>query len=391
MFSSKFVALIISLLAFNNVLSFTSFTPSFVYVGFMAYAVFLAVFNSKHHLDILTSIFIGICFLSITNNVIPAYFKATDRFVMFVVVLFVISPLFKGPYINEVKRYCFKFSNYLIIGLTLLSFLGKTSGVYPGLDFASNFGGLTINSMTLSPLSGISLLICAYILRSTELSKKWSLFYKIALAVSFFTLILSASRIALVSAVIAVLFLLSRLYKRRIGKFIKVLLGFSLVLLLSYPLWKSYTTDLIEKTEERDEEGNQLSSREDLWAYRWEEFNQSPIIGIGFANSMYGAIDYTTGTVEPGTSWGAILAMTGAFGLCVFLILVLRTYIVNYNVFREDVPLVSHFLNALLIFFAIHWIAEGYMLAAGSYLFFYAWLLIGVSSIHGQSHKIEVL
>jgi hypothetical protein len=106
---------------------------------------------------------------------------------------------------------------------------------------------------------------------------------------------------------------------------------------------------------------------------------------------MYGAIDYTTGTVEPGTSWGAILAMTGAFGLCVFLILVLRTYIVNYNVFREDVPLVSHFLNALLIFFAIHWIAEGYMLAAGSYLFFYAWLLIGVSSIHGQSHKIEVL
>lgn len=391
MFSAKFVALIISLLAFNNVLVFTPFTPSFIYAGFMGYVVILAIFNSRHRLDSLSLIFIGICILSIINNTIPSYFKASERLVMFVLLMFVISPLFSGPYINEVKHYCFKFSNFLIIGLTLLSFLGKVTGLYAGLDFASNYGGLTINSMTLSPLAGISLLLCIYKLKSESLTKKISVFYKVIIVVSFLTLVLSASRIALASTVIAVLFLLSKLYKERIGKFIRVILVLSVVLLISYPLWKSYTVDLIEKSEERDEYGNQFSSREDLWAYRIDEFNQSPIIGIGFANSMYGAIDYDTGTVEPGTSWGAILAMTGALGLFIFLILIVRAYTKNYSNFKKIHAKWSLLLNALLVFFAVHWIAEGYMLAAGSYLFFYAWLVIGMSSLDVENQKIKLI
>ncbi|EPR74762.1 hypothetical protein ADIWIN_0126 [Winogradskyella psychrotolerans RS-3] len=39
----------------------------------------------------------------------------------------------------------------------------------------------------------------------------------------------------------------------------------------------------------------------------------------------------------------------------------------------------------------IHWIAEGYMFAAGSYLFFYAWLVFGVSKASESELKIEVL
>ncbi|EPR74763.1 hypothetical protein ADIWIN_0127 [Winogradskyella psychrotolerans RS-3] len=351
LFSPKFVALVIALLAFNNVLIVTPITPPSLYYGFMAFTVFLAIINSKHKIDYLTLTLVFICLLSIQFNTIPVFFKPYNRFIVFVIALLVLSPLFYGDYINQVKHYCFKYTNHLIVWLTLLSFVGRVSGVYSGIDNGSNFGGFTINSMTLSPLAGISLLLCVFNLKYKDLKKKQNLFYKFMIVVSFLTLLLSASRIAIVSAVIALLFLSIQLYKKRLGTLIRVLLGICLLSILSFPLWSQYTENLIEKTEKRAADGDEFGSREELWAYRLDEFKESPVIGIGYSNALYGTINYDTGTVEPGTSWGVILAMTGILGIGIFVFLVLRTFIRNSKIakFKSQLSL-NHFLNTLLVF-----------------------------------------
>ncbi|MGC1473632.1 MAG: O-antigen ligase family protein [Psychroserpens sp.] len=391
MFTVKRIALLITLLALNNVLIITDFTPSVVYVGVFSLIVVVSFFKASSRFEPLLLCFVLTCMASIFVNQIPAYFKSNERFLMFVVVLLIISPLINNEFLFRLKLYSFKYSNICIIVLTMVSFLGRLTGFYSGADSAGNYGGLTINSMTLSPLAGISFIISLYMVKVKSLSKKWSIFYKMSLMISFLTLILSASRIALASTIIGTLFFLSKVYKDRLGKLIRVMFASSLILLASYPLWSTYTADIVEKTEERGKEGNQFSSREALWAFRIKEFNESPILGIGYANAMFGEIDYDTGTIEPGTSWGVVLAMTGIVGITLFVIIALRAYIKNLRVCNMGLKANTYFLNTLLIFFFIHWIAEGYMLAAGSYLFFYAWLLLGVCDVHSKSYNIDVV
>jgi O-antigen ligase len=245
--------------------------------------------------------------------------------------------------------------------------------------------------MSLAPLAGVSLLLGMFYLKYENSSRKFRWFYILLIVSSFLVLILAASRIAIVGAFVSSLYLLTRFYRDKYSSFVKVIFILSIIIAISYPLWEGYTEDLVEKTEQRDEEGNQLSSREDLWAFRLEEFNQSPVIGIGFANSMYGSINYDTGTVEPGTSWGAVLAMTGVLGFLVFVILIIKAFRSNAKKNLKTNLSSGHILNAILIFFMCHWIAEGYILAAGSFLFFYSWLILGVSSVNQFNHEIKVL
>lgn len=389
--SPKILGLFISILALNNIINFTPYTSPYIYVGSMLLVLTFALLNTKHKFDGISLVFAGICFISIFFNDIPPLFKPNERFAMFLAVLLVVSPIIKGQYMDTVRYHIFRISSLLIIGLTVLSFLLKIIGIYDGLDYASNFGGLTINSMTLSPLAGLSLVLSVYQLKTSQSKKKVKMIHWGIISISFVTLILSASRIALASTIIAVLFLLSKFYNKRVGKYLRILFSLTVVLMVTYPFWNAYTENIERKIVNQELTGSQLSSREDLWMYRLEEFSRSPIIGIGFAHSLHGKIDFDTGTIEPGTSWGAIMAMTGTLGLIFFIVIVFRAYRNNNDTYKTNNLPISHLLNALLIFFIFHWIAEGYMLAAGSYLFFYAWLILGISSVNQQGYQIELV
>ena len=391
LFSPRYIALIISILAINNILIITPFTPLPIYFGMFLLTIILAITSSKHGFDLATLIFVLVCFISIQVNDIPDYFKPLERIAIFVIALLVISPLLQGDYINKFKANCFKFSNKLIFVVIFISFTGKISGIYSGLDFAEHFGGLTLSSMSIAPLAGVSLLISIFQLKYKRLQKKHKWFFGFMVLASILVLILAASRIAIMSAIVAILYLFTRFYRNKYAKIVKVIFVFGIISALTFPLWESYTEALAHKTEQRDEEGNLLSSREELWAFRLEEYYESPIIGIGFSNAMYGSINYETGTVEPGTSWGAVLAMTGTLGVVTFVLIVFKAFLGNQKRNSKTGLSIGHILNALLIFFMFHWIAEGYILAAGSYLFFYSWLIIGVSAVNKYNYKIELL
>lgn len=120
---------------------------------------------------------------------------------------------------------------------------------------------------------------------------------------------------------------------------------------------------------------------------RIKEFTSSPIYGIGFCvvDPRYDAVNKSTGQIEPGSSWLTIASMTGLLGLITFLSIVVSS-------FKKVVKIKNDFYSMLfagcLTFFIFHMLAEGYIMAPGSYLNFIFWLLIGsIWGVYFIEHK----
>ena len=208
---------------------------------------------------------------------------------------------------------------------------------------------------------------------------------------SISVLILSASRIAFVGAIVSIFYILKSFFKNRFSKLFRILFYFSLIFALTFPIWDNFADDLLFKINVRGDQGTIFSSREELWKFRADEFISSPLFGVGFSNSLYGAINFETGTVEPGTSWGVLLSMLGFSGFSVFLLIIINAVKINMKRINSGNIISGFLLNSILLFFSVHWIAEGYILAANSFLFFYAWLAVGVSSIKNYNFKLSIL
>lgn len=385
----KILSFIVALAAVNSIIKFTPSTPQVLYFGLMLLLLFIGITKSTNRISFLMFWLLIASVISIILNDIPEYYNPLGRFLIFVIGILVLSPMVQGNFINLIKVYLFKYTNILLLIITFLSFLGKITGAYSVFDYANLFSGITTGSMIMAPIAGISLLICCWKIYEDYYKKKTKYYFIILALMSLFCLILAGSRAALLGSLTAVLFLFIKLFKGKITKMVKVLVFIFFALAITSPIWISYTETLTNKMEFSESQGDQFSSRADLWDYRIQEFMESPVAGIGFANSHYGLIDTTTGNIEPGTSWGAILAMIGLLGAIPFLILNIK--FLKYLYFDKVNLLNSAFLLGILIFFIVHWFAEGYMLAAGSFLFFYAWLSLGVIQVYKDTKKILIL
>ena len=79
--------------------------------------------------------------------------------------------------------------------------------------------------------------------------------------------------------------------------------------------------------------------------------------------------------------------MTGLFGF--IPIILLFTMHLKFFVKRERKTFLQNYVGGVLIFISIHMFAEGYIFSAGSGMFFYLWLLLGVVEITNQKkHKL---
>jgi O-antigen ligase len=120
------------------------------------------------------------------------------------------------------------------------------------------------------------------------------------------------------------------------------------------------------------------NSRELHWQARWDEFMSSPITGVGFASAWTDTVgvDELTGTVETGSSYLAVLSMTGLAGgtACVLFVAALgcRVGASRRRLTRRQL---LEFCG-LGAFWAVHLGAEGYIYAVSSLpgLTFWLWL-----------------
>ncbi len=149
---------------------------------------------------------------------------------------------------------------------------------------------------------------------------------------------------------------------------------------------------VIIKFKVADKRGSMIYSRGELWEARWEEFKESPLIGIGFCNATKFSERFdkhgeegSSGS-EPGSSWLLMLSNVGLLGFGAFVWfnarLARRLYrVLNHKSYkwrmRPDESRISLAVLYLSLWVAliIHGFFEGWILYAGSLVFMFYWLL----------------
>ena len=82
----------------------------------------------------------------------------------------------------------------------------------------------------------------------------------------------------------------------------------------------------------------------------------------------------STGTIETGSSWLAVLSMTGIIGFIPFLIIIYKSVKRVWS--KKKTNIEASLYLGLIVFLSIHMLVEGYIFAGGSVVFFIAWLII---------------
>ncbi|MFB6320150.1 O-antigen ligase family protein [Saccharicrinis sp. FJH54] len=354
-------------------------------VGFAYYMVFLAIAlmlipnSTEYRVHPLMLWFVLAALSSILFNNIPPFFRAKQRYVSFIIMLLLLSPLIQSVMLNYYRQQLFKVLSQTIIIMVAISFLG----VVTGLGLMKNWTGiigLFSHSMMLGPLASIAMILAASKALQGNHSKKQQYYiYWFLTGASLITAIAAGSRSALMGGIVGLLFMIFKINQNRLSRFFKIIIILVVLAFSSFPLWEQYTEKMMSKMESAEREGDLTSSRAALWQTRIYEFDSSPFIGVGFASMnirLTGSyFNKDNGNIEPGSSWLAILSMMGLAGFIPLLLLLSYALFMLYTEKKDLHEAALH--GALLLFFIAHMMAEGYLHAAGNGLFFYFWLLIG--------------
>lgn len=351
-----------------------------IQVPFLLIGWFLC-FRRKHQWDyamLLLLIYIPIGILISSPDPV---FRPWERYSLFLILLLFVSPLVRNQYAIMLRRQVlFSFLIYSVLiglGSFLCYFMGVnymqsvTGELITDVHSVGGFGGLTKHSMILAPISGFGALYLLYRTVSTHLPK---ILYWIGVFVCMITILFSASRSALMATIAGFIVILYYSKKDK-GKFIKYLTGLVLAAVLSFPLWEGAAKGIVSKQESNKEIG-QYGSRTTKWTARVEEFKSSPFFGVGFASQNpkgEDSFDKESGTIEPGSSWLAILSMNGIIGFLLFVNIIMRPIIY----LRKQSEPYSALLLGLLAMLMVHMLTEGYIYAGGSALCIIAWVIIG--------------
>lgn len=335
------------------------------------------------------------CVLSLVLNDPLPIFKCWQRLALFILVLLVASPLFSNELISSFRIRLFSGVMWLVVFIAIASCIAYFMGIDLSLRNKDAeiiyFGGVTRTSMLLAPSSGIALVFLLTLLLSKHYPQKYKIYWLIGLIIgllaSFIMLLVSGSRGAFLATVVSLLFVFYKCNRRHLSKFILSIMLLSGGMYFSYSLWSPFLEVLERKQSGNDGRGSATSSRDSKWQARYDEFNSSPMFGIGFsAVDVKNSSDYTSeGVVETGTSWGGMLSMIGLCGFVPFLILFIESF---WSLYKDDQQIyISGLVGALMFWFAVHMLVEGYVLAGGSFLCIILWLTIGVA----DAHRLKIL
>lgn len=372
--STDLLSLIFAVLMLSRAVGFIYIPEVFGYAVMFAMALYcMTKYESIDKLIVAMLIYFT---LNIVLESPPSEFRSWARLGVFVLLLLCTTPLLHGRTLSKVRKQVFYAVMWLASVLSVLTFFCYFLGInymYISADVsiyntAGVFGGLFNQSMMMGPVAGGCAVFLSYQYFTTK--NKWYLVFAICCIGAVF---LSASRSSFMCTFAGILVML---YKATGGqtRFIKVLTIVALIASLTFPLWGTITDGLVSKQANNIEAGSTFSSRENKWDARIAEFESSPLLGIGFA-SIDGRLDDVGGggVVEPGSSWLAVLSMTGLIGFFFFFSVIFTCY--KYcNKMREQEDAL---LLGLLALFAVHMIAEGYVFAAGGFLCFFLWMVIG--------------
>jgi O-antigen ligase len=370
-------------------ISFLEFNLGNAYYGILIVTfLLLLVLGKKIRFNYLMLWLVLAGFLSILLNDIPSFFQPYQRFIAFIFVMGLVGPLIGNTALHNFRLKLFPMLNNAILVLVTLSFFGITAGL-PIMIGRGGFTGFFNHSMMLGPMASIGMLTAIHNAYTTSKKNKRWLFLGLA-ALAFVTSVAAGSRSALMAGVAGALFYYYKMNQGKITRFVRIIIVIVAIGIFSFPLWEPYTERIMGKMAYSEQQGDLLATRAVLWEIRIREFRSSPFIGVGFASvdsSILGnRFDATEGGVEPASSWLAVLSMTGLLGFIPLLLLTLKY--IRFLFKEKNNRSQSAFLGGILFLFVVHMMAEGYVFAAGSGLFFYFWLLMGnIEIFRLEQHK----
>lgn len=373
---SGLIVLFFAIMMMTKAVGFLPYIPETVGYSIMLLMAGYAAFKMKK-VDMLMVVTIGYLFVNILICHPDSVFNSKMRLAFLVLLLIGAGPLLQSEKLRTFRSQLLNVTLWTASILSVISFFFYFAGInymfaggLQNYNTAGHFGGAFNQSMMLGPVAGVACLFLGYyVIAAGRESRKW---YILLSVLCLGAVLLSASRSALVSTLagFAVMMMKATGGKRR---FIRMLVAIIVSGAITFPLWSSLTDGLMEKHEANIEMGSMAASREDKWDARLTEFKSSPLWGIGYASVDEHLDDVGIGgVIEPGTSWLAILSMTGIIGGLLFFYIFWRAYrACNKMRGKKDA-----LLQGLLILFAVHMMAEGYIFSAGSYLCFLVWLVI---------------
>lgn len=376
----NFIALVLAILEIIRMVGFIYFEPNYLLLlGLMLLPLLISISNIK-----LSITYISFCAYLLFNIIItnpPAVFNSGQRLLLFIILLFIVSPMFSNDNLISFRKSCCLY--FIIIGSVCsvasffcyflgINYFRNIYGITDYIGSAGLFGGLFTHSMFLGPMAGIS---TCFLLWKYLVSKKrlYILFCVLSAGATFF----SASRAAVVATFIACVVLIILFYKTK-GRALKFFLIAAIIGGLSFPLWESALNGINQKNTNNEALG-EYGSRTPKFEARIAEFESNPLFGVGFASidaNGSDSFDLRTGTIEPGSSWLATLSMTGIIGFAFVAIFMFNAF----KAAKSSTAAYSPLMASLVIWFAIHMIFEGYIFAAGGPLCFILWLVIGAAT-----------
>lgn len=377
----RILSIFISFFVVSGIIGFLPSLSS-LYIIMLPIAFLYCIFNSRNRVSInYTMIWlIFACIFSIFVGKPLAVFRSWERLVLFILVISVISPLFYSDSFSKLRKYLFVNLIWVCVIISVISFFC----FFFGINYMKNgdyFGGITSHSMILAPISSISFISCLVVLyRATQVKIRY--LFGLLSIISLLCVLMSASRSALAGSLCSALLVILFENRTSLKKFLLTIFLLFFFAFVSFPLWSPYASDLLKKQDANVEMGGSgFYSREEKWQARQYEFNQSPIFGIGFSAIDINTGDYYNpedGQIEPGTSWGGVLSMIGIMGF----IPILCIFVVNFFflIKRSSSNYLALIIAALLVFYSIHLVAEGYIFGSGGFLFFTLWLTLGIAS-----------
>ena len=259
-------------------------------------------------------------------------------------------------------------------------------GLHAGSKFTIDFSGFTNNPMWLSAACGIGVITLTYFVDLLWKRKKMmALILLPVVYITLQTLVWGGSRSAFgISLASSLLYIW--LVNRSMSK--------TFISLVIVGLLSSIAIPIIMEDSERmqtkkgglnlvDANGN--TSRTALWDARIEEFESSPIWGIGFGVTGIGG-NAKTGRAETGSGWLSVLSQTGIIGIVIVLLLIKRA-IAPIDLLRQNKRMVLY--SSVLVFLCLHTIFEAYLYQSGWYLCLILWTIVSILDDYKQYYGKE--
>lgn len=365
---------------------FPKWFPQFVYyISFFMILCKEFVYNRSMHKGAYLFIVFGglIWFSSTINSVLDL------RLVLFTFILYMSCPS------NSLRWHQYKlkllFCIFLGFGLsTLANFYAKIVGINQievdeymlAMGRVGEFSGFANFAMWTSCAGAMStLFFVSMAFRKSLQNKILKIICYAMILVSLYITMISASRSAFFLS-LACSLLIIKMQSRKVTILIRNLIIIGCTALCFAPVLIDNAGAMLNK-----KNGLEITventSRDALWAQRMEEFQSSPIWGVGFAAHGVGD-NKQVGRNESGGSFISVLAQAGIVGFIIVILIWIAAIMMPKKIGNNPDLILIY---AGFIFMSIHSIIEGYMFQAGWYMCLVIWLSVGVMIEHKTLSK----